>query len=105
MAYAGALEPLDKNDCGPHGFFAGEYQDGRVRITFVPWAARDYRWLEIRTDENSTDFSVQRQIAEYVQENGTKHIYRVRLEVLPAHTLPGSSGTPITLWTWTSWRM
>lgn len=56
MAYAGALEPLDKNDCGPHGFLAGEYEKGKIKISFVPWAARDYRILEIDTDEGIQTF-------------------------------------------------
>lgn len=79
MAYAGALEPLDKNDCGPHGFLSGEYADGKLRISFVPWALRDYRVLEIETGRETTDFSLEEEISRRIQENGRENIYRIRL--------------------------
>ena len=34
-AYAGALEPTDKNDTGKHGFIRGEIRGGETRISFV----------------------------------------------------------------------
>lgn len=79
MAYAGALEPLDKNDCGPHGFLAGEYEKGKLKISFVPWAARDYRILEIDTDEGDTDFSLEEKISRRIRESGRENIYRIHM--------------------------
>lgn len=79
MAYAGALEPLDKNDCGPHGYLSGEYTEGRLKICFVPWATRDYRRLEIEADESQTDFSLQEQIEREIRDGGKENIYRVHL--------------------------
>lgn len=80
MAYAGALEPLDKNDCGPHGFLSGEYACGRLRLSFIPWAARDYRVLEIGTDEAETDISLEEKISQRIRESGKQNIYRVHLK-------------------------
>ena len=51
MAYAGALEPIDQNDIGPHGFIEGEYNEGKLSISFVPWACREYIPLELDTKE------------------------------------------------------
>lgn len=79
MAYAGALEPLDKNDCGPHGFLEGEYIKGRLKLTFVPWAVREYRILEIETDEGETDFSLEEKIARRIRECGGENIYRIHM--------------------------
>lgn len=79
MAYAGALEPLDKNDCGPHGYLSGEYERGRLTLSFVHWAVRDYRMLEIAVDEEQTDFSVEEQIVQRIRETGKQHIYRIHL--------------------------
>ena len=45
MAYAGALEPIDQNDIGPHGFIEGEYNEGKLSISFVPWACESISHL------------------------------------------------------------
>lgn len=36
IAYAGALEPIDKNDTGAHGYIYGEITTKGCRIRFVP---------------------------------------------------------------------
>lgn len=79
MVYAGVIEPLDKNDLGAHGFFEGEWQEGRIHIHFVPWAVRDYIVLEVEVDKHSTDFSIKVKIQERINERGAQHIYRIRL--------------------------
>lgn len=51
----GALEPIDQNDIGPHGFIEGEYNEGKLSISFVPWACREYIPLELDTKECPTN--------------------------------------------------
>ena len=80
MAYAGALEPLDKNDLGSHGFIAGSYEKGVTRTEFVPWAAREYIDLNLLIEERDTDFSVEERIGRMIQESGAENIFRIHLE-------------------------
>lgn len=80
IAYAGALEPLDKNDLGVHGFIAGECRDGAVQIEFVPWAKRQYIPLTVTVDETYTDYGVEAEIKQLIQRHGSDHIYKITLQ-------------------------
>lgn len=79
MAYAGATEPLDRNDTGPHGYIVGEYRDGKMHIEFVEAAVREYVHLNIACDERSTELSLQEQLEREIQEQGEENIYDVCL--------------------------
>lgn len=79
MAYAGALEPLDRNDTGAHGLILGECADHRTKISFLPFAVREYRDLVIPVRKESTQFSVEEQISYEIRQKGVDHLYRIRL--------------------------
>ena len=92
MAYSGALEPIDKNDDGPHGYIEGICQSHQTRIRFVPWAKRCYinisvpvephmTWEEIK-DRISQRMAEERQTLAvgYNQEHQSLGIYKVSLE-------------------------
>ena len=79
MIYAGALEPLDHNDTGVHGFIYGSYEAGALKTAFIPWAVREYQVLELEADEQTTDFSMQERIRDLIREKGTQHIYKIRI--------------------------
>lgn len=79
MIYAGALEPLDKNDLGPHGFISGNCERGRVETRFIPWAVREYLSLELPVDRDSTDAGIREQIRERIRSLGEQNLYRIRL--------------------------
>lgn len=80
IVYAGALEPIDKNDVGPHGYVKGEITDEGVTATFIPKAKREYIHLDILVDENMTNGSVKEQIRSNIQEHGLEHIYKFILQ-------------------------
>ncbi len=77
MAYAGALEPIDKNDTGKHGFIRGTITESGSRIQFVPCASREYIHIDIRVTPDMTGFSVRGKIKEAIEARGIRHIYRV----------------------------
>lgn len=79
IAYAGALEPIDVNDTGPHGYILGEYRNGEIRTEFVPLACREYIHLELECGREDTSHSVQDRLEEAVRKNGREHIYKVIL--------------------------
>lgn len=78
-AYSGALEPIDKNDTGPHGYIAGELTDRGCQIRFVPAAAREYRPLEIRVTREMTGYQVKELLRSRIGELGKEHMYKARL--------------------------
>lgn len=80
MAYAGALEPLDRNDTGSHGIILGEWDTrGTLQLRMVPMAAREYRDLEIPVRPDTTQFSLEEQITYEIRQKGAAHLYRILL--------------------------
>ena len=57
--YAGSLEPLDKNETGPHGYMKGELTSQGTSITFVPCSHREYKRIKIQVKEQTTQFSLE----------------------------------------------
>ncbi len=80
LLYAGALEPIDVNDTGPHGVVLGVLDERGVRTEFLPLACREYIHLTLEVDEDMTGYDVRRRFEEKMQERGTEHMYRVILE-------------------------
>lgn len=79
-AYAGALEPIDCNDMGPHGYILGEYIKGRIRLHFVKKAKREYVSLALPVEETDTTFSLRDKLEKKIEEQGWQNIYRIILQ-------------------------
>ena len=79
MVYAGALEPTDTGDLGPHGYVAGELTEEGCRTRFVPVALREYRELSVQADPAMTGYQVKEKIREAIEEGGTEHMYLVQI--------------------------
>lgn len=80
IVYAGALEPIDRNDTGPHGFVRGEITGRGFRVQWVPCARREYVRLDIEVDPEDTQGSVRRKIRQSLEESGDGNIYQVILK-------------------------
>lgn len=81
MAYAGALEPLERNDMGVHGLILGEINDSpKTRIQFVPFACRSYENLDLTIHSGTTQLSLERKVQDGILQKGKQNIYRVRLK-------------------------
>lgn len=80
IAYAGALEPIDKNDIGAHGYIEGEVDDRGVHIRFVPFAKRTYHHLTIQVDEKTTNRTLRDQMETCIREHGARDIYKFLLK-------------------------
>lgn len=79
MYYAGALEPIDKNDTGLHGFVRGEIVNGKVSVSFVPIATREYVHVELIVDEKMSGRVLREKIAGFIRERGIEHMYKIIL--------------------------
>lgn len=75
-AYCGALEPIDKNDTGMHGYIKGEITEDRCKITFVPASVRRYVHEEIVVTQKDTDQSVRERILESMKTQGQQYFYK-----------------------------
>ena len=79
-AYAGALEPIDRNDLGAHGYIEGHLESGRLRTTFVPFAASSYEQIILPLDEESTQASLEDALDREMEKRGRCNIFRVILK-------------------------
>lgn len=86
MAYAGSLEPLDKNELGDHGCILGEIHkyteesESEITIEFIPCSVCQYKKEEIIVTPEVTNGKLMELIQERIQKNGTEHIYRFFLK-------------------------
>lgn len=80
MAYAGALEPIDANDVGPHGYIRGKFENGKIHTEFIKFARRSYVHLELESSTGTTSFAMQEQLEEAIKKNGEENIYRIRIK-------------------------
>lgn len=78
--YAGALEPIDKNDTGKHGYIRGEIRNGAVRTAFVPLAKREYIQLNLEVKPDMTAGSLRTWIRQIVEKRGRENLYQFTLK-------------------------
>ena len=79
IIYAGALEPVDRNDTGPHGYIRGEIAERGVKTQWIPCACREYVHLELPVDEADTEGSIKEKIEKQIETNGNENIYKIIL--------------------------
>lgn len=87
MAYAGALEPIDKNDTGTHGFRKGTIAEHVCRSAFVPFASREYVHMEVEVKPEMAAFEIRSKIEQAITDRGVSHIYKIVLRGLRAPEL------------------
>lgn len=74
--YAGALEPIDKNDVGPHGYVRGGITSHGVRTEFVPFAKREYIHLVLKVNRSMTAGALLNWMRQVVEQRGTQNLYK-----------------------------
>lgn len=77
--YAGALEPIDCNDVGPHGYIIGDVHRKKVKLAFADTCSRQYFQEEVEVQETDTVFSVREKIAAVIRQKGAQNMYRITL--------------------------
>ena len=80
MAYCGALEPIDRNDEGEHGFIRGVCENGDTHMEFVPFARRSYATLKIPVRADMTMQAIADEVRSQIDLCGREHMYKVVLE-------------------------
>lgn len=77
--YSGALEPVDRNDTGRHGYMQGTITHNGVEVNFVSCSKRIYIHQEILVVEGMTGYALKRQIMDIIEESGVHNIYKLIL--------------------------
>lgn len=76
---AGALEPTDCNDFGPHGYWMGELTDAGCRVKFLPIKKCEYIKQELIVNGKMTWNQILSQVKELLKEREPYQISHVRL--------------------------
>ncbi len=79
VAFSGALEPIDRNDTGIHGYRRVTLSAEGGREEFVPFACRSYLDLDVQVEESTTQFQLEEEIRARMEEEGRENIFRLRL--------------------------
>lgn len=79
IVYAGALEPVDRNDTGEHGYVKGEITEQGIRTERVFSARRSYIHLSVRTGREDTMAGLREKIRRGAEHYGLQNMYVVRL--------------------------
>ncbi|MEG0109057.1 MAG: DNA repair exonuclease, partial [Lachnospiraceae bacterium] len=80
IIYAGALEPIDKNDTGMHGYVLGELTQEGLKTRFVPCAKREYVHMELQVHDHMTRGEVKAKLKDSIEERGVQNLYKVSLK-------------------------
>ena len=79
VAYSGALQPIDRNDFGAHGYILGEWKEGSLSVALVPFSKRSYIPVEICLDGAMPWSMILDLIRAQISALGDENIYRVKL--------------------------
>lgn len=85
IAYAGSLEPLDKNEVGERGYIFGEIvttKEGlkKTDIRFVPSSFREYKKITLMADPSTTNGALRDQAQEAMKDHGEQNIYLFEIQ-------------------------
>lgn len=92
IAYAGALEPIDRNDLGMHGYIKGTCDAQGTKITFVPFSVCSYIPMQIQISEETTQYALENRIRDEIAELGKENIYRVQLRGIRSEDIRFDTG-------------
>lgn len=82
IAYAGALEPIDRNDMGVHGFIMGEVIGGETRLRFVPFAKRSYLPISITVTSDTTQYALEEAVRMKMKKAGEENLFHIHVSGL-----------------------
>lgn len=79
-SHAGALEPIDINDTGPHGYVQGELTEKGLSLQFVHFASREYVHLEIPVTKDMTNTRLKDLVRQEITRRGVENLYKLQLK-------------------------
>ena len=82
MAYAGSLEPLDRNETGERGYIIGEINEEKKlsRLEFIASARRQYKKLSLDINPDIGNLEAIDKAREIIKNHGEENIYQLIIE-------------------------
>ena len=94
MAYAGALEPTDETQLGPHGYIRGTVDEHGTRIQFVPFARYEYEDLVLNVTEDLTQYALETKLKQELALREDGKIRKILRLKLVGHQAAGLEFSP-----------
>lgn len=79
MVMAGALEPTDSNDFGPHGYWLGEFSGNTLEMKFFPAAKCRYEIREAAVEGKNSMYEIGLQVQQILKDRPQGEISHIRL--------------------------
>ncbi len=79
VVMAGALQPIDCNDMGEHGYFLGEIKEHQCHVKFVPLHYCEYVSLKLKVSPDLTQGALQEYIQEHIGAAPAYQKFRITL--------------------------
>lgn len=79
VVMAGALQPVDCNDMGEHGYFLGEIKDHVCRVKFVPLHYCEYVSIKLKVSPEITQAALQERIEKQIHAAPAYQQFKVLL--------------------------
>ncbi len=79
MVMAGALQPIDCNEAGEHGYFMGELGEKGCKVDFYPIKYCEYVSLNLKVNQDTTVEDLKRVMSERIQKAPAFHFFKVIL--------------------------
>ena len=89
VVMAGALQPIDCNDMGEHGYFVGEIKNHACRVTFHPLHYCEYVPLSLKISSEITESALKEFVRKQIRKAPSYQVFKVTL------TGSCSAGTPV----------
>lgn len=88
VVMAGALQPIECNDMGEHGYFSGEIKEHKCHVEFHPLYYCEYVPLNIKVTSGMTEDTLQELIMEKVRQAPAHQIFKVTLSGICGAAVP-----------------
>lgn len=79
VVMAGALQPIDCNDTGEHGYFSGEIKDHVCHVEFHPLYYCEYVPMNIKVTKGITENALREFVMGKIKQSPTHQIFKVTL--------------------------
>lgn len=79
VVMAGALQPIDCNDMGEHGYFLGEIKEHKCHVQFVPLHYCEYASLKLKVSPDMDKEALQEYIQEHIRTAPAYQKFKVTL--------------------------
>lgn len=79
VVMAGALQPVNRNDMGEHGYFMGEIEEGACKVEFCPLRYCEYVSMNLKVSQEITQEALQEVVAKQIRKAPAHQLFKLVL--------------------------